>query len=229
VYLHGLDAGEHTIEITLRGKPGGQLSVLIVEEPGSARGVGFEILDDGTVLHRKTGLIWHRNPNTPGYAGVHDSWGLIYRSEFDAYLTAFNAGTYGTDPVEGNAGHSDWREPTMNELVSLVDYRFGNPSISDMNGGGLVQPLPLGGWQGGMKFGQPFFICPIPLDEMPTTCTQEQLDRFWVEEHGTVSLFQTYITEEFHLTIHFETGLSTWRRSAGSVPYLWLIRDTDGQ
>ena len=64
-----LEPGTHYLEVTLRGKPGGGLKVSFYEEKPDApvQGKGWELLDDGTVLHRKTGLIWHRNLSSHGW------------------------------------------------------------------------------------------------------------------------------------------------------------------
>jgi len=127
-----LTAGTHYLEVTLRGKPGGGLEVAFYENKPDAPtpGKGFQLLDDGTVLHKKTGLIWHRFPNSPGLPdSLRDQnypaskWS---EEQLDAYFIHLNMGDYGIDPDNGNAGHTDWRLPTPDELFSLVDLRFGD-------------------------------------------------------------------------------------------------------
>ena len=160
-----LDAGTHYLEVTLRGKPGGGLKVSFYEDKPDApdRGIGFEILDDGTVLHKKTGLIWHRNPNTPGrYDGVNNDSRLIniYVNEDVEYIHALNSGTFGSGSEQGNAGHDDWRIPSPSELNSLVAYDRGDDCISQTEEGLCLDFIMLSdsSGQGPHRFGDPFFI-----------------------------------------------------------------------
>ena len=159
-----LEAGTHYLEVTLRGKPGGGLKVSFYEDKPDApeRGIGFEILDDGTVLHKKTGLVWHRNPQTPGYAQYHqETFGNfnLYFSErdypggLDGYVRDFNSGEFGRDPVFGNAGHSDWRVPTFFEAFSVINLETIYPPFSQTDG----SFIPGRGTHN--AFGNPFFIC----------------------------------------------------------------------
>ena len=130
--VYPLSPGEHTLDVTLYGKPGGGVTVAFYENKPDApeAGVGFEVLADGTVLHKKTGLIWHRLPNSPGLPeALRDSGGPIAtwtEEKVGSYFDDLNAGTYGTDSVDGNAGQTDWRLPSFEELVSLMDLRFGD-------------------------------------------------------------------------------------------------------
>jgi hypothetical protein len=138
-----LSAGTHYLEVTLRGKPGGGLEVAFYENKPDApvQGKGWELLDDGTVLHRKTGLIWHRNLSSPGWPSRVERQdspaGSCYfykgcRRE-DEYISKLNSGEYGSDAVNGNAGYTDWRIPTADELLSAMDYR-AFPPLTDANG-----------------------------------------------------------------------------------------------
>ena len=129
-----LEAGTHYLEVTLRGKPGGGLKVAFYEDKPDApvQGKGWELLDDGTVLHRKTGLIWHRNLSSPGWdrriEGQDSPAGAVAdRRRENDYIARLNAGEYGLDSIRGNAGYSDWRIPTIEELSSAVDYRAVPP------------------------------------------------------------------------------------------------------
>ena len=138
-----LEAGTHYLEVTLRGKPGGGLKVSFYEDKPDApvQGKGWELLDDGTVLHRKTGLIWHRNLSSPGWGrGGEASDSPAGSCHFirgcrkeDEYIAKLNAGVYGVDSIYGNSGFNDWRIPTAEELISAVDYR-AFPPLTDADG-----------------------------------------------------------------------------------------------
>ena len=127
-----LEAGTHYLEVTLRGKPGGGLKVSFYEDKPDTpeKGTGFEILNDGTVLQKSSGLIWHRFPNSPGLSDLSRDFNYPASrwSEYRLrnYFLKLNGGEFGTDAADGNAGHSDWRLPTAAELMSLVDLRFGD-------------------------------------------------------------------------------------------------------
>ena len=164
-----LEAGTHYLEVTLRGKPGGGLKVSFYEDKPDApiQGKGWDLLDNGTVIHKKTGLNWHRNLASPGLgkrlvpdSSPEASWQMT----ISQYIDNLNSGVYGVDPIHGNAGFSDWRSPTIDELVSAWDHRASSPPISDKNGDVTYSNEMDGGWViggigGGMKFGDPLFVC----------------------------------------------------------------------
>ena len=64
---------------------------------------------NGTVTDEATGLIWQQEtiPNNT----------MSWRQAL-SYCERLNLG-----------GHTDWRLPTIKELISLVDYRRHNPAI----------------------------------------------------------------------------------------------------
>jgi len=63
---------------------------------------------DGTVTDNMTGLVWLQNGGLCG---------IVPRDEAARFLDAFN-----TPSAVGNAGHTDWRIPTVNELESLICF-----------------------------------------------------------------------------------------------------------
>ena len=69
------------------------------------------------VVDNLTGLIWARNADLYGPT----NWGYAF-----TVISAFNAANYG--------GFSDWRLPNIRELLSLVDWKFGSPALSDGTG-----------------------------------------------------------------------------------------------
>jgi len=69
------------------------------------------------VVDNLTGLIWARNA---------DLYGTTNWSSAFTVIAAFNAANYG--------GCSDWRLPNVRELLSLVDWKFGSPALSDGTG-----------------------------------------------------------------------------------------------
>ena len=71
---------------------------------------------DSTVTDNLTGLMWAQNAN----AGGSKTWS-------DA-LTYCNGLTLG--------GHSDWRLPNVKELLSLIDWAYSNPALSNDAGTG---------------------------------------------------------------------------------------------
>jgi len=63
---------------------------------------------DGTVTDNTTGLMWQKQDD-----GEQRTW-----KEAMAYAKALAL-----------AGHTDWRLPTVAELVGIVDYRRHSPAI----------------------------------------------------------------------------------------------------
>lgn len=189
-----LAAGTHTLEVTLAGKPGGGIRVAFYEDkPGSPNhGKGWELLDDGTVLHRKTGLIWHRNLASPGLgledylAGQEitaDGYSCGRGGCISDYIAKLNGGEYGDDPIDGNAGYTDWRSPSSSELLAVLDFR-SNPPLPDAEGNIGEPRLYLYGGTfgvfGGMLPGQPLIFCWNPdeygglFDAVVERCPQYQ-------------------------------------------------------
>ncbi len=148
-----LDAGSYYLTATVKGKPGGGIKVTFYEDKPDApvQGKGWELLDDGTALNKKSGLIWHRNPATPGII-PHDADGArasVTMSDAQQYIDDLNSGFYGIDPIHGNAGHSDWRLPSVTEFLSSLDLRV-LPPFSKADGSVEVFASPRFGFLGGM-------------------------------------------------------------------------------
>ena len=72
---------------------------------------------DGTVSDNLTGLIWLQDANCFGT-----------RRWMDA-LSDANTLADGECGLADNSVASDWRLPTLNELLSLVDYSQASPSL----------------------------------------------------------------------------------------------------
>ena len=89
--------------------------------PACAAMPGLQARDDGTVSHAATGLQWE--------TGGCDF--PLTRDEAEAYVEARNALRF--------AGHDDWRLPTVDELLTLVDagVTVGDPCVAS-----VFAPLP---------------------------------------------------------------------------------------
>lgn len=98
--------------------------------PACAARQGLEARDDGTVFHAATGLQWEMG-------GCDFS---LTRDEAVAYVEARNALRF--------AGHGDWRLPTVDELLTLVDagVTVGDPCVAS-----VFAPLPDPLWTGDRK------------------------------------------------------------------------------
>ncbi|MBU0755401.1 MAG: DUF1566 domain-containing protein [Planctomycetes bacterium] len=80
----------------------------------------YEISGDGlTVYDYRTGLTWIRTPDTNN-DGDLDSDDKLSWTQFVSYAATLNAQSYG--------GYNDWRQPTIKELYSLIDFSGIDPS-----------------------------------------------------------------------------------------------------
>ena len=103
----------------------------------------FTILQGGLMVRDNlTGLIWERKQNKDGtkdYTNPHDadntytwcntnpennggSQGYCGDNDTEDFINALNNSSFG--------GYSDWRLPTLNELVTLTDYTHYAPAIN---------------------------------------------------------------------------------------------------
>ena len=75
--------------------------------------------NDGTLTHKRTGLVWQR-------CSVGQTW--------TGSTCSGSAGSYSYDAAlaltSNLAGHSDWRVPTANELAGIVKYDTYSPAIN---------------------------------------------------------------------------------------------------
>jgi hypothetical protein len=225
-----LEAGVHDLEVTVLGKPGGGIAVSFYENKPDApvQGKGWELLDDGTVLHRKTGLIWHQNTATPGLGAVPDNRGRVKGMGAGDYIVRLNQGNYGDDPVEGNAGHGDWRVPTAAELRSVVDLRFAEPAIANSEGEGTIYDPLRGGHMGGMKFAKPLMICPTNLfgytagNECDDSATRV---RFGAEDHYSSTEWNPWgYTQPYNWQMQFYEGTIRYTSADGENDKVWPVR-----
>jgi len=97
---------------------------------------------DGTVTDRKTGLMWEKKDNLDGSTDPSDShdaddlfaWSSSGSVPDGAVFTAFLFGLNGGTSPDGLATsgcfaeHCDWRLPTTEELVGIVDETLGTCS-----------------------------------------------------------------------------------------------------
>jgi hypothetical protein len=75
--------------------------------------------DDGSVHDKDNTYTWYdSNPDTNGGDAGTPGNG----TDTEDFINALNSSNYG--------GHSDWRLPTMEELLSIIDYGIYNPAIN---------------------------------------------------------------------------------------------------
>lgn len=84
----------------------------------------FVINGDGTVTDKLTGLVWLRHASCFG----HRTW-------VEALGDAAGLASGSCGLTDGSAA-GDWRLPSVTELLSLVDYQYAAPSISNSAGTG---------------------------------------------------------------------------------------------
>lgn len=93
--------------------------------PPSTPDSAFTIGTDGTVTHKRNGLIWMRcamGKTWDGSTCTGTAPQYIWRQALQA-VRNFNA-------AGGYAGHSDWRMPNIKELNSIVERQCYGPSIN---------------------------------------------------------------------------------------------------
>ncbi len=88
--------------------------------PASTPTNQFIVNGDGTVIDRKTGLMWKQC--TEGLSGSNCNTGQARHIPWDEALQAAEDST--------TAGHIDWRLPTYKELYSLVEHQCYQPAIN---------------------------------------------------------------------------------------------------
>ncbi|MBK6999481.1 MAG: DUF1566 domain-containing protein [Rhodoferax sp.] len=104
----------HAVRLVRGGQS--QVSLLNIARPAS----DYVANSDGTATHGPTNLMWKRCVEGQTWTGSTCSNTTINAMTFEQ-ATAFSSVF---------AGYSDWRLPTEEELLSLVDYSTDNPAIN---------------------------------------------------------------------------------------------------
>ena len=79
---------------------------------------------DGTITDNLTGLIWLKNANCFG------------QRTWDQAISDCNGLADGTCGLTDGSSAGDWRFPNLKEILSLIDYDYYNPAISNTAGTG---------------------------------------------------------------------------------------------
>jgi hypothetical protein len=116
-FVDGLDGDAYSYSSqVVRFVRGGQpFSFLPLTTPNN----DFIDNQDGTLTHKRTGLVWQRCSVGQIWTGSTCS-GTASTYTFSQAIALTN--TF--------AGHSDWRLPTENELLSIAEYGASNPAIN---------------------------------------------------------------------------------------------------
>jgi hypothetical protein len=77
---------------------------------------------DGTITDNSTGLVWEKLTSDATIHNFNNSY--TWADAFAAKIAALNTANF--------AGHSDWRLPNINELLTLVDWGKVNPAIDSV-------------------------------------------------------------------------------------------------
>ena len=85
--------------------------------------------DNGTVTDRTTGLIWLQDASCANLAGTNDDG-----ANWETAQTAASSLASGTCGLTDSSSANDWRLPTIQELQSVLDYRYFSPAISNATG-----------------------------------------------------------------------------------------------
>lgn len=124
------------------------MNALVVCPPNSP--TRFVDNGDGTVCDHQTGLMWEMKDaadGSPDLGNPHDvdneyTWGSNLDFDFTnpdgTAFTDFLARLNGVISITGTSnqlgGHSDWRLPTIAELLTIQDCSFGSPCIDPVFG-----------------------------------------------------------------------------------------------
>jgi hypothetical protein len=87
----------------------------------------FLVRPDGTALDRRTGLTWQRCPR--GTVLEDERCIPVPDNPQTLTWTQALAAARSLDEGPGFAGHRDWRLPTQNELLSIVEVRWREPWV----------------------------------------------------------------------------------------------------
>lgn len=155
---------------------------------------------DGTVTDKLTGLIWLKDANCiateyPAYDQDGDlgDGRVTWQHALD-FVAGINSGAY---PKCG-ATHTDWRLANLRELLSLTNYNFSFPCLSNAEGTGKYET------------GDPFYL------EVPTVYTGDS--DYW----ASTSDANDPLNDAWLL--NYIDG-QVIRGSKGVAAYVWPIRD----